>query len=267
MNRLKRAFAAPRPALIAYVCGGDPSLEETARIVPELAEAGADVIEIGIPFSDPIADGPTLQAAAGRAIKAGATASGVLRAVEQIRAAGCEVPIVLMTYLNPILSPSLSSFCERAAKAGADALLIPDLPLEEAVEVRKYTTAAGLALPLLAAPTTADARLAAIGAAAEGFLYYVSVTGVTGAKAELPADLPAQLDRARRAARVPVVVGFGISTPEQARALATHCDGVVVGSAIVNAWTAAGARGPVVQLVRSLADAVHSAAPKLRAMP
>ncbi len=257
MSRFERAFK--QKALVAYVCAGDHSLAATAALVPRLAEAGADIIELGVPFSDPIADGPTLQAAAERAILAGTTARKVLSVVREIRSGGCEVPLVLMSYLNPLLSPSLERYCQEAAEAGVDALLLPDLPLEEAEEVRALTKKSGLSLPLLAAPTTPAGRLRKIGAAAEGFLYFVSVTGVTGGQGALPAELPAQLQAARAASRVPVVVGFGISTPEQASALAKHADGVVVGSALVKLLhDSRGDFGPVVELVRRLAKAVHT---------
>ncbi len=258
MSRISDAFRPGKKTLVVYLCAGDPTLEVTARLVPKLAAAGADIIELGIPFSDPIADGPTIQLAAERAIAAGATAGKVLELVRQVRAGGCQVPLVLMSYLNPLMSPSLEKFCFSAGEAGADALLLPDLPLEEAEDVRAMTSRAGLMLPLLAAPTTLTARLGKIGAAAEGFLYFVSVTGVTGGQGALPPELSAQLDAARKSSRVPVVVGFGISTPQQAKELARHADGIVVGSAVVRAIAeSAGDDEKVVALVRGLAEALR----------
>ncbi|MGO8970189.1 MAG: tryptophan synthase subunit alpha [Myxococcaceae bacterium] len=263
MNRLERLFAESRrtgrKALVVYVCAGDPDLAATERLVPALAEAGADVIELGVPFSDPLADGPTIQAASQRALQSGTTLSGVLALVGRLRQRGCDVPLVLFGYVNPILSMGLERFVQEAAEAGADGVLVADLPLEESGPLGRLAEASGLSLVLLAAPTTPPERLRAIGQATRGFLYFVSVTGVTGARAELPVDLPEKLAAARAATKAPLAVGFGISTPEQAQALARHADAVVVGSALVAALhgDTSGAEG--VALVRSLAAAVRSA--------
>jgi tryptophan synthase alpha chain len=195
VNRLERVLGASRrtgqKALVVYVCAGDPDLATTERLVPQLAEAGADVVELGVPFSDPLADGPTIQAASQRALRAGTTLASVLGLVERLRASRCEVPLVLFGYMNPIVRMGLEAFVDGAARAGADGMLVPDLPLEEASALGSLAERAGLSLVLLAAPTTPEARLRAIGAATRGFLYFVSVTGVTGARAELPEDLPA----------------------------------------------------------------------------
>ena len=260
MSRIAEAFARARAerrkALIAYVCAGDPDLETTRRLVPRLAEAGADIVELGVPFSDPIADGPTIQAASQRALAGGTTVAKVLELVSAIRQDGCQVPLVLMGYLNPIVAMGVAPFCERAARAGADGLIIPDLPLDEAEGLSRAAAERGMDLVLLAAPTTLPQRLDAIGRATRGFLYFVSVAGVTGARAELPQDLPAKLAQARAATTVPVAVGFGISTPDQARALSSHADGIVVGSAIVRTLHASGADATV-ELVSSLADSLR----------
>ena len=263
MNRLERHFqaarAANRKSLIVYLCAGDPDLTATEQLVPALAAAGADVIELGVPFSDPLADGPTIQRASERALRSGTTLTGVLELVGRLRRQGCEVPLVLMGYMNPIVRMGVDAFVARSAEVGVDGFIVPDLPLEEAETLGEAASAKDLALVLLAAPTTPPERLRLIGSRTRGFLYFVSITGVTGARAALPADLPARLDAVRAASKAPVAVGFGISAPEQARALAEHADGVVVGSALVAeiARSAGKIDGPVA-LVRSLAEAVHS---------
>jgi len=237
MNRLERHFqtarTSGRKSLLIYLCAGDPDLAATERLVPALAAAGADVIELGVPFSDPLADGPTIQLASERALRSGTTLSGILDLVARLRRGGCDVPLVLMGYMNPIVRMGVDAFVARSAEVGVDGFIVPDLPLEESGTLGDAAAAKGLALVLLAAPTTPPGRLRSIGQHTRGFLYFVSITGVTGARAALPADLPARLDAVRAATTVPVAVGFGISAPEQARALAEHADGVVVGSALV----------------------------------
>jgi tryptophan synthase alpha chain len=263
MNRLERrlgeARAAGRKSLIVYLCAGDPDLLTTERLVPALAAAGADVIELGVPFSDPLADGPTIQAAAERALRSGTTLSGILDLVGRLRREGCEVPLVLMGYMNPIVRMGVDAFVARSAEVGVDGFIVPDLPLEEADPLADAAAAKSLSLVLLAAPTTPPDRLRRIGERTRGFLYFVSVTGVTGARAALPVDLPARLDAVRAASQAPVAVGFGVSAPEQAGALAEHADAVVVGSALVAEIARSGGQvdGPVA-LVRSLAQAVHA---------
>ena len=262
MNRLEECFAAARAngrkLLVTYVCAGDPDLAATERLVPALADAGADVIELGVPFSDPIADGPTIQAASQRALASGTTLAAVLALVERLRHSGCLTPLVLFGYLNPILRMGPEAFVARAASAGVDGFLVADLPLEESSRLARLAGASGLSLVLLAAPTTPEERLRAIGERTRGFLYFVSVTGVTGARSDLPPDLPAKLAAVRRATTVPVAVGFGISTPEQARALAAHSDAVVVGSALVDAFHRGGPDPENgLALVRALAAALR----------
>ena len=258
MSRVERAFARAREerraALVAYLCAGDPSLERTRELVPLLFQAGADLVELGLPFSDPIADGPVIQAASFRALQAGTTAAGVLDTVAALRAGGCDGPIALMSYLNPILAVGLDPFAARAAAAGVDALVLPDVPLEQAEQLEPAFGRHGVELALLAAPTTPAERLARIGARARGFLYFVSVAGVTGARRELPPELIGQLRAAKAASRVPVVVGFGIGRPEQVAELAPHADGVVVGSALVRALEGGGPAA-LSALVTSLAQA------------
>lgn len=263
MSRLERHLAAARSAgrrsLVVYLCAGDPDLAATERLVPALAAAGADVIELGVPFSDPLADGPTIQAAAERALRSGTTLAGILDLVDRLRRGGCEVPLALMGYMNPIVRMGIDAFVSRSAEVGVDGVIVPDLPLDEAGPLGDAAAAKDLSLVLLAAPTTPPDRLRRIGERTRGFLYFVSITGVTGARAALPADLPGRLDAVRAASRAPVAVGFGISAPEQAAALAEHADAVVVGSALVAEIARSGGRteGPVA-LVRSLAEAVHA---------
>jgi tryptophan synthase alpha chain len=237
VNRIAAAFARAaeenRAALIAYLCAGDPSLEDTVRAVPRLAQAGADLIELGIPFSDPISDGPVIQAASLRALRAGTTVRRVLEAVKRIREGGARAPLVLMTYLNPVLAYGSGAFARDSASCGVDGVIIPDLPVDEAPALSGDFASAGVDLVLLAAPTTSMDRLTRIGRESRGFLYFVSVAGVTGARSGLPQELPRQLAEARARSSVPVAVGFGVSTPEHARMLAAHADGVIVGSALV----------------------------------
>ena len=264
MSRIASAFARAaeehRAALIAYVCAGDPSLEHTALAVPRLAEAGADLIELGIPFSDPIADGPVIQAAALRSLRAGTTVRGVLGVVKRIREGGTRAPLVLMTYLNPVLAYGLGAFSRDAAAAGVDGVIVPDLPVDEASAVTGEFARSGVDLTLLAAPTTSADRLARIGRESRGFLYFVSVAGVTGARSGLPPELPEQLAQARARSSLPVAVGFGVSTPEHARILAAHADGVIVGSALVRLLHESGGDlDRAAEFVRSLAEAMHRA--------
>ncbi|GIW73298.1 MAG: tryptophan synthase alpha chain [Planctomycetota bacterium] len=259
MGRIAQAFARGRPAFIPFVMAGDPSLEASAAFVRALAAAGADVIELGVPFSDPIADGPTNQRAAERALAAGTTPAAVLELVAGLRAGGLETPLVLFSYLNPLLA--LGDYAPRAAAAGADGLLVVDLPPEEALEHEAACAEAGLDRIYLAAPSSGPERLARLAAVGSGFVYYVSRYGVTGARKVLPSGLGEQVRRVRVAAGRPVAVGFGIATPEQAAAVAAVADGVVVGSALVEVIAAHGAAAtaPLGALATRLARAVHGA--------
>jgi tryptophan synthase alpha chain len=263
LDRIAATFAAcraeGRAALVTYVMGGDPDLATARAMALACAEGGADLLEIGIPFSDPIADGPTIQLAAERALASGTTVGGVLRMAAEVRKRS-PVPIALMGYVNPILAYGEERFLDDAAAAGVDALILPDLPPEEAEGLGAAARARGLALVFLLAPTSTPSRRRAACAAAAGFLYFVSVTGVTGARRELTADLPALLDAVRAESPVPVVVGFGVSGPDQARALGGMADGVVVGSAIVQRIARGGSRavrvGRVRRFVATLARAL-----------
>ncbi len=248
------AFGAhgKRAALMPYLMGGFPTIEESIACGLAAADSGADLLELGIPFSDPLADGPVIHAAGTDALAAGATPHAVLRACEQLAA---RVPVVLMVYANIVLTAGAEAFALRAAAAGASGLIVPDLPHDEADELRAACDAEGLALVPLVAPTTTPERIAAIGADARGFVYTVSLTGTTGERAELPEGLEETVERVRAASDVPVAVGFGISTPAQARAVAEVADGVIVGSRVVRAAREGGAPA-VGALVAELAAAL-----------
>ena len=259
-HALVQARAERRSALVVYLCAGDPDLAATERLVPRFIQAGADVIELGVPFSDPIADGPVIQAASERSLAKGTTLEGVLALVHRLRGQGCDAAIALMSYLNPIHALGDSG---AIARAGVDGLILPDLPFDDAAPwttMRASVADLGMDLIPLAAPTTPPNRLATIGGAASGFLYFVSVTGVTGTRASLPPELPAQLAAARAVSRVPVAVGFGIDSPAQARALAEHADGVIVGSALVRLLSTSG-EDAAVDFVHDLSAALKSTEP------
>jgi tryptophan synthase alpha chain len=235
-TRISKRFAELRDAgelgIVAYITAGDPTLDATLRHVLGLAEAGADVIELGVPFSDPLADGPTIQRASERALKSGTTLRGVLDLVRRIRQSS-QVPLVLFSYFNPILQFGLEKFAAAAAESGADGVLVTDLTPEESEDYRRILKARGLDTIFLAAPTSTDERLQKIAACSSGFLYLISRTGVTGAKDALPDDLPALLRRAHRFTQLPIAVGFGISLPGQVSVLGGLADAAVVGSALV----------------------------------
>ena len=215
-----------------FLVAGDPTLSHTSDLICALEEAGADMIELGVAFSDPIADGPTIQAAGQRALASGVTLSAVLDMVKDIRKK-VTLPICLMCYYNLLYQYPIEQFAERAAEVGIDGVIVPDLPIEEAGPWRGAAIRAGLRTIFLVTPTTPHERVKKIDSLSTGFLYYVSLTGVTGARKELPGDLTLALDRTRNEARNPVAVGFGIGTASQVAALAPHADGIIVGSALV----------------------------------
>jgi tryptophan synthase alpha chain len=249
------AFSAhgKRAALMPYLMGGYPSIEESVSAGLAAVDAGADLLELGIPFSDPLADGPVIHAAGTAALAAGATPHSVLGACERLAE---RVPVVLMVYANIVLTAGASAFALRAAAAGASGLIVPDLPHDEADEVRAACDAEGLALVPLVAPTTTPERIADIGADARGFVYVVSLTGTTGERTELQDGLAATVERVRASTEVPVAVGFGISSPDQARSVAELADGVIVGSRVVRAAGEGGAKA-VGSLVEELAAALR----------
>jgi tryptophan synthase alpha chain len=219
-------------ALIPFVTAGDPNLATTLKILRALEKGGADCIELGIPFSDPTADGPTIQRSSERALKNGLSLPRILQLVRQFRRTS-EVPIVLFGYFNPIFHYGLENFCRAAARAGADGILCVDLPPEESAELKRWTDAEGLDLIFLLSPTSGPDRVQLVAGKGRGFIYYVSVTGVTGARQALDDQLRSQVARVRRATSLPVGVGFGISTPKQAAWIAGFADAAVVGSALV----------------------------------
>jgi len=240
MTRIGKRFAALRErgelGLVAYITAGDPSLDATYEFVLALAAGGADVIELGVPFSDPLADGPVIQRASERALKGGTNLAGVLELVRRLRTSGsaaAEIPLVLFTYFNPVLQMGFKKFARAAAEVGADGVLITDLTPEESKEYREILRAEHLDTIFLAAPTSTDERLKIISACSSGFLYLISRTGVTGAKDALPDDLPALLRRARNFTDLPIAVGFGISLPGHVSVLGGLADAAVVGSALV----------------------------------
>jgi len=219
--------------IVAYITAGDPSLDATLKFVLALAEANADVIELGVPFSDPLADGPTIQRASERALKSGTTLAGVLGLVRRIRQTS-QVPLVLFSYYNPILQMGLEKFAAAAETAGADGVLATDLTPEESDDYRQILAAHHVDTVFLGAPTSTDERLAKIAGCSSGFLYLISRTGVTGANDVLPDDLPALLRRARAVTQLPIAVGFGISLPGHVSVLGGLADAAVVGSALVS---------------------------------
>lgn len=228
----ERLRAAEERALIVYFVAGDPSLADTRRLVVEAERAGADVVELGVPFSDPLADGPVIQRAGGRALAAGVSLPRILETVATLRAE-VRLPIVLMTYYNPVLAFGLKAFARTAVDAGVDGAIVPDLPVEEADPLAAEAEAAGLDLIQLVAPTSTPPRVRLIARRSRGFIYVVALTGVTGERHDLPKDLESQIRALRLVTTKPVCVGFGIGDPAQAAAVGRLADGVIVGSAIV----------------------------------
>ena len=263
-SRIARRFAeraaAGRTTLIPYVTAGFPEMATTGPLLRALDDAGADIIELGIPFSDPLADGPTIQASSFRALENGVTVEGVLEMVREFRAER-ETPLVLFTYLNPVFHYGLERFCADATAAGADGILLTDLPAGCDPELEGMLERAGLDLIRLLAPTTAADRVARVAQGGRGCLYYISRTGVTGARQALRAELADEVDRLRERVGLPVAVGFGISSPEQAREVAGVADGVVVGSALIQRLDAEGIEGAAA-FVASLREAMDEEAPR-----
>lgn len=260
MTRLATTFAR-RPALITFVTAGDPAPDVTAAILDALVAGGADIIELGMPFTDPMADGPAIQAANLRSLGAGTTTADILAIAKAFRGRHPDVPLILMGYANPMIRRGPKWFAQACAEAGVDGVICVDLPPEED-ELAAPLRAAGVAPIRLATPTTDAARLPAVLEGASGFLYYVSVAGITGLQQAAQVSIESAVSRLKAATALPVAVGFGIRTPAQAAAIAQVADGVVVGSAIVEIIGKHGAQAsPHVQAyVRSLADVVHNAA-------
>ncbi|WP_340107949.1 tryptophan synthase subunit alpha [Pikeienuella sp. HZG-20] len=261
MSRLTDRFAAlkaaGKPAFVSYIMAGDPTPEASFEIMRGLPGAGVDVIELGVPFTDPMADGPSIQLAAGRALDAGETLKGVLKMVAAFREEDDATPIILMGYYNPIYSHGVEAFLSDARAAGVDGLIVVDLPPEEDDELCLPAGRAGLHFIRLATPTTDDARLPAVARNASGFVYYVSITGITGAAEADAAAVAPEVARIRAATGLPVCVGFGIRTPERAAEIGRIADGVVVGSAIVERIGAGDAPATVLAFVAELAKGAH----------
>jgi tryptophan synthase alpha chain len=262
LSRLSRRFAEleayGRSGFVAYLMAGDGDSQSLLNALPK---AGVDVIELGVPFTDPMADGAAIQAAGLRSLEAGMTLKGVLAQAAEFRKTDSDTPLVLMGYANPFHHYGWKAFAKDAAKAGVDGVICVDVPPEEDRELRGALDDQGLALIRLATPTTDDNRLATVVENTAGFVYYVSTTGVTGAKAGATNDVGEAVDRVKKASGLPVAVGFGVKTPEQAEAIAARADAVVVGSAIVDAMHEGGV-DKALKLVESLADAAHGARSK-----
>ena len=262
MSRIDQTFANLRAegksAFVAFVMAGDPDYDKSLEIVKGLPAAGVDIIEFGMPFTDPMADGPSIQLAGQRALESGMTLDKTLQMVRDFRAENQETPIILMGYYNPMYHMGVPAFLDAAKDAGVDGLIVVDLPPEEDDELCLPAVQAGLHFIRLATPTTDDARLPAVLKNTSGFVYYVSITGITGAAAAQAADVGPEVARIKQATDLPVCVGFGVKTPENAASIASVADGVVVGSAIVDRIGAGESTDDVLGFVRSLADGAHS---------
>ena len=238
MTRIEQVFATvkaqKRAAFIPFIMGYDPDLETSRKIISALPEAGADIIEIGMPFSEPMADGVVIQAAGLRALKAGANVAGVIELVRDFRKNNNKTPIILMGYFNPIYRYGTEKFCNDAVAAGVDGVIIVDLPPEEESEIRPYLTATNLNLIRLIAPTSGNERISLLAASASGFIYYISVAGITGDKSADNNSLKGQIENIRNHSKLPIAVGFGIKTRQQVQDISEFSDAVVVGSALVD---------------------------------
>ena len=255
MGRIRKVFEKEK-AFIAFLTGGDPDIETTECLIPKMAEAGADVIEIGIPFSDPIAEGIVIQEADIRALQAGVTTDKLFEMVVRVREK-TQVPLVFMTYMNPIYTYGTERFLERCAQVGIDGVIIPDVPYEEKEEINKECQKAGIELISMIAPTSRQ-RIARIAREAEGFLYIVSSLGVTGTRSEITTDLASMVAVVREVTDIPCAIGFGISTPEQAGKIADQADGIIVGSAIVKQVEQYGkeSAGPVGAFIKTMKNSL-----------
>lgn len=263
MSRIEQTFArlekAGTPAFVAYIMAGDPDSETTLSVMKGLPAAGVDIIELGLPFTDPMADGPTIQLAGQRALEGGQTLNKTLDMVRAFRATDATTPIVLMGYYNPIYSKGVDTFLAEAKEAGIDGLIIVDLPPEEDSELCLPANAAGIHFIRLATPTTDEKRLPKVLQNTSGFVYYVSMTGITGSAAVQSDAVAPEVARIKQSTDLPVIVGFGVKTPEAAASIAKVADGVVVGSAIVERIGRGDATSDVLSFVKSLADAAHGA--------
>lgn len=238
MNEIKNLFekisAENRALLVAFISCGDPDLKFTEKLIERVCAAGADIIELGVPFSDPMADGPAIQRASARALKSGTTIDGILKMAHNLRGKGITAPFVMFSYYNPIFKRGVEKTARDCRESGVNAWLVVDSPLEESPEILTHTEKFGLDFIALASPTTPKERVAEISKKGSGFLYYIMVKGITGARKSLPDGISGRLEEVREASLLPVAAGFGISTPEMAREAALHSDAVVVGSSLVD---------------------------------
>lgn len=238
MTRIAKKFSElkrrKRKALIVYMTAGDPSLKKNAQLLRAFEKDGVDLVELGVPFSDPLADGPVIQAASQRSLKKGTTLAQILQLVKTARR-DVSIPILLMSYLNPILSYGLEAFARDSSRSGVDGIIVPDLPPDEAHAVRKALRKSGVDLVFLLAPTSGPERRRLVSRASRGFIYYVSLTGVTGMRSSIPPDIRRNIQAVKKVTSLPVCAGFGVSTPQQAKRIAACADGVIVGSAVVRA--------------------------------
>lgn len=263
MNRIDSTFARLRKeggkALIAYLTVGFPSVKRLPGLVKGLAGAGVDLLELGIPFSDPLADGPTIQAASSWALRQGVTPRLVLKGVDRLRRRGVTLPIALMTYINPVYRYGMEKFCRDGASVGVDGIIVPDLPPEEAADFTRAARRFGIDTIFLAAPTSPVSRLERIAQVSRGFIYYVSLTGVTGARASLPKEIASHVRSIKRLTDLPVCVGFGISRPQQVQEVVQVADGAIIGSALLD--RIGRSKAPVeaaVRFIRPLRKACHA---------
>lgn len=262
MNRIDQTFQKlrkrGRAALIPFLVAGDPDLQATEALVQRMAESGADIIELGVPYSDPLADGPTIQAASQRALQNGVNPMSIFRSAKKLQ--GIPTPLVLMTYFNPIFRYGLQAFAQDCRRSGIDGVIVPDLPPEEARPWVEEARKLGLDTIFLAAPTSPAERIRWVNKVSRGFIYYVSITGVTGVRGNLPEELKSAIRRIKEVSQKPVAVGFGISTPEQAKEVGSFADGVIVGSAIVKIVEEEGKNDKLIErvgdFIASLADAL-----------
>ncbi len=255
MSRIGSAFKPGRKALIGYVAVGYPDIDATLKVVSMLAENGCDIVELGIPFSDPLADGVTIQNASFRALQNGVTPEVCLETARKLRRK-VNIPLVFMTYFNPVLSYGIDKFCAASVKSGIDGLIIPDLPPEEGGKLEQSTCNCKLDLIYLLSPTSTEERIRLVAERSRGFIYLVSVTGVTGTRGKLPTNLSSFVTRVRKAAKQPLCIGFGISTPSQAKQVARVADGVIVGSRIIQLMEEDRSLGSLRDFIKSLRHAL-----------
>lgn len=257
LEKMTDLKARKEKAFCAFLTVGFPDIKTTEKMIPELEKAGVDILELGFPFSDPLADGPTIQQSSQLALERGVTMKRTFELVSKMRKKGCSLPVLFFSYYNPIMHCGIRAFVSRAAKAGFDGVLIPDLPPEEEKEFQAALRAAGLVQVYLVTPTTKQQRASLIAQKSQGFIYYVSLRGVTGARKALPGDVRAHLKTLKRLTAKPILVGFGVSNPAQAAGLSAVSDGVIVGSALIDQLRKGkGKTAPAVRFIRSMVKAV-----------